>query len=131
MSITAATSHDRPKVLFVEDEELVSELMTEVLDEQGFSVHAVETGDAALKYLQSGAEVDVLFTDINMPGSIDGAALAVEARNLRPDLPIVYASGRFNPSDLSPLVPRSMFLPKPYDPIEACTLINRLAPRAA
>ena len=131
MSMTEATSQDRPKVLFVEDEELVSELMAEVLDEQGFNVHAVENGDAALEYLQSGAEVDVLFTDINMPGTIDGAALAVEARNLRPDLPIVYASGRFNPSDLNPLVPRSLFLPKPYDPIEACTLLNRLAPRAA
>jgi CheY-like chemotaxis protein len=126
----AAISQDRPKVLFVEDEVLVSALMTEVLDEQGFAVHAVESADAALRYLQSGAEVDVLFTDINMPGEIDGGTLAVEARNLRPELPIVYASGRYSPADLTPMVPRSMFLSKPYDPIEACTLINRLAPRA-
>ena len=40
------------------------------------SVHAVENGEAALEYLQSGAQVDVLFTDINMPGEIDGAELA-------------------------------------------------------
>lgn len=129
--MATAMSHEKPKVLFVEDEELVSALMTDVLDEQGFTVHAVENADAALRYLKSGAEVDVLFTDINMPGSIDGVTLAVEARNLRPDLPIVYASGRHSSSDLTPLVPRSMFLPKPYDPIEACTLLNRLAPRAA
>jgi CheY-like chemotaxis protein len=125
------SSQARPHVLFVEDEELVSSLMTEVLDEQGFAVHAVDNGEAALRYLKSGAPVDVLFTDINMPGSIDGTALALEARNLRPDLPIVYASGRFTASDLKPQVPRSMFLPKPYDPVEVCTLISRLTPREA
>jgi CheY-like chemotaxis protein len=123
------SSQARPKVLFVEDEELVSSLMSDVLDEQGFAVHAVDNGEDALRYLQSGAPVDVLFTDINMPGSIDGAELAIEARNLRPDLPIVYASGRFTASDLKAQVPRSMFLPKPYDPVEVCTLISRLTPR--
>jgi CheY-like chemotaxis protein len=102
--------------------------MSEVLDQQGFDVHAVETGEAALEYIQSGAPVDVLFTDINMPGELDGATLAVEARKVRPDLPIVYASGRYEENDLAPLVPRSMFLPKPYDPVEAATLIGRLAP---
>jgi CheY-like chemotaxis protein len=66
-------SNIKPHVLFVEDEVLVSALMSDVLEERGFSVHAVENGEAALEYLQSGAQVDVLFTDINMPGEIDGA----------------------------------------------------------
>ncbi len=121
-------SNIRPHVLFVEDEVLVSALMSDVLEERGFAVHAVENGDAALEYLQSGAPVDVLFTDINMPGEIDGAELAKAARNLRPDLPVVYASGRYTAGDLMPMVPRSLFLAKPYDPLEACTLLNRLAP---
>jgi CheY-like chemotaxis protein len=123
-------SNAKPHVLFVEDEVLVSALMSDVLEERGFEVHAMETGDAALEYLQSGAPVDVLFTDINMPGDLDGAELAREARNLRPDLPVVYASGRYTAGDLMPMVPRSLFLAKPYDPIEACTLLNRLAPAA-
>ena len=123
-------SNAKPHVLFVEDEVLVSALMSDVLEERGFSVHAVENGDAALEYLQSGAPVDVLFTDINMPGDIDGAELAKVARDLRPDLPVVYASGRYTAGDLAPMVPRSLFLAKPYDPIEACTLLNRLAPAA-
>ena len=114
-------------VLFVEDEVLVSALMADVLEEHGFAVHPMETGEAALEYLNSGAPVDVLFTDINMPGRIDGAELAVEARKVRPDLPVVYASGRYEACDLNK-VPRSMFLPKPYDPDEACTLIGRMAP---
>ncbi len=123
-------SNVKPHVLFVEDEVLVSALMSDVLEERGFSVHAVENGEAALEYLQSGAQVDVLFTDINMPGEIDGAQLAKAARNLRPELPVVYASGRYTAGDLMPMVPRSLFLAKPYDPIEACTLLNRLAPAA-
>jgi CheY-like chemotaxis protein len=123
-------SNAKPHVLFVEDEVLVNALMSEVLEERGFSVHAMENGDAALEYLQSGAPVDVLFTDINMPGEIDGAELAKVARDLRPDLPVVYASGRYTAGDLMPMVPRSLFLAKPYDPIEACTLLNRLAPAA-
>ena len=123
-------SNVKPHVLFVEDEVLVSALMSDVLEERGFSVHAVENGEAALEYLQSGAPVDVLFTDINMPGEIDGAELAKVARNLRPDLPVVYASGRYTAGDLMPMVPRSLFLAKPYVPLEACTLLNRLAPAA-
>ncbi|MGI8526446.1 MAG: response regulator [Pseudolabrys sp.] len=118
------------KILLVEDEALISGLVSEALTEQGFSVHAVETADDALRYLESGAAVDVLFTDINLPGDIDGAELAVQARNLLPDLPIVYASGRFTAADLQPLVARSIFLSKPYDPADVCTLISRLAPRA-
>jgi len=116
------------KVLLVEDEALISELVSDVLTEQGFGVHAVATADEALRYLEKGGSADVLFTDINLPGDIDGAELAVRARELRPDLPIVYASGRFTASDLTPLVPRSIFLTKPYNPVDVCTLIGRLAP---
>jgi CheY-like chemotaxis protein len=116
------------KILLVEDEALISDLVADALIEQGFAVHAVETADDALLYLEAGGEVDVLFTDINLPGAIDGAELAVRARKLRPELPIVYASGRFTASDLNPLVPRSIFLSKPYDPADVCTLISRLAP---
>jgi hypothetical protein len=46
---------------------------------------------------------------------------------MRPDLPIVYASGRYSPSALAPLVPRSVFLRKPYNAAEVCTLLDRLA----
>jgi CheY-like chemotaxis protein len=113
-------------VLLVEDEVLISHLVAEYLSESGFDVHEVTTADAALDYIDSGAAVDVLFTDINLPGSMNGAELAERARRRRPDLPIVYASGRFRASDIGPLVPRSMFVPKPYDPEQVCTLLARL-----
>ena len=97
----------RTSVLVVEDEILISNLIAEVLSEGGFDVHAVADGEEALRYLESGANVDVLFTDINLLGRMDGSMLAKRARAQRPELPIVYCSGRYSPSALAPPVPRS------------------------
>jgi CheY-like chemotaxis protein len=90
------------RVLVVEDEVLISQLVAEVLCENGFAVHAVEEGEEALRYLKSGAKVDVLFTDINLARRMDGSTLAREVRAQRPELPIVYCSGRYSPSGLAP-----------------------------
>ncbi|MEP7032059.1 MAG: response regulator [Pseudolabrys sp.] len=116
----------RTSVLMVEDEILITTLVTETLCEYGFDVHAVADGESALRYLDSGPEVDVLFTDINLYGNMDGAMLAKQVRARRPDIPIVYCSGRYSPSALSPLMSRSIFLKKPYDPGELCMLLERL-----
>ncbi len=116
----------RARVLMVEDEVLISNLVTEVLCENGFTVHAVTDGESALRYLDTGPEVDVLFTDINLLGRMDGSMLAKQVRARRPDLPIVYCSGRYSQSALSPLMSRSIFLKKPYDPADLCTLLARL-----
>lgn len=116
----------RTNILVVEDEALISDLITQVLSDNGFSVHAVADGESALKYLDNGPEVDVLFTDINLLGRMDGSMLAKLVRARRPDMPIVYCSGRYSPSALSPLLPRSIFMKKPYDPTELCTLLMRL-----
>jgi two-component system, response regulator PdtaR len=116
----------RTNVLMVEDEVLISELMAEVLTENGFEVHAVPDAESALRYVDDGSEVDVLFTDINLLGHMDGSTLAKEVRERRPDIPIVYCSGRYSASALSPLVSRSIFLKKPYNPDELCMLLTRL-----
>ncbi len=84
------------------------------------------TADEALRYIDSGANIDVLFTDVNLPGGMDGAELATRARERRPEMPIVYASGRFKLSEIAPLVPRSLFMSKPYDPADVCALLTRL-----
>ena len=115
-----------PTVLLVEDEVLIRNLIADWLGERGFVVHEVATGDAALSYIGEGGAVDVLFTDVNLPGTIDGAELARRARELRPDLPIVYASGRHGCSDLGTVVPRSVFVAKPYNPADVCTLLQRM-----
>jgi len=120
----------RASVLVVEDELLISELIAEALCENGFAVHTEAEGEAALRYLESGARVDVLFTDINLPGHMDGSMLAQKVRARRPELPIVYCSGRYSPSALAPAVPRSVFVRKPYDPADLCRLLARLTSTA-
>jgi CheY-like chemotaxis protein len=117
-------------VLLVEDEFLISEAVCDALTAGGFTVHHADTADAALRYLENGHDIDVLFTDINLPGQIDGAELASRARQMRPELPVVYASGQHTSSDMGPLVPRSVFVSKPYNLSDICTLLHRLAPTA-
>jgi len=102
-----------PAVLLVEDEPLLGELMTEALIDQGFEVHAAGDAGDALRHLVSGAEVDILFTDIDLGGGMDGAELAQLAREMRPKLPVVYTSGRRLPAHIA-AVPGAAFLPKPY-----------------
>lgn len=124
-----AKGHKAIHVLFVEDEFLIAEWVAQSLSEQGFDVQTVSNADDALEYLASDP-VDVLFTDINLPGSMDGAALARRARELLPQLPVIYASARATLLKQDARVPGSIVVPKPYEP----TLVGRLlaaATRAA
>jgi CheY-like chemotaxis protein len=118
--------HPPLRVLLVEDEFLISEWVSESLEEQGFSVCAASNAAEALRLLNSIA-VDVLFTDINLPGGVDGLALAHRAREMFPDLPVVYASGRINVLDAALQVPGAMFVAKPYAP----EMIGRILAAAA
>lgn len=115
-----------PTILLVEDETLISQLIADWLGDRGFAVHEAGTADAAFAYLDAGGDADVLFTDIILPGGMDGLELARLARRLRPDLPIVYASGRYGQGELGEAVPCSVYLAKPYDPADLCTIIERL-----
>ena len=112
------------RVLMVEDEILISEWVAETLEELGFAVHCAANAADALRYLAS-APVDVLFTDINLPGGMDGTALARRARELSPGLSVVYASARVM-LDAKSRVPDSVFVPKPYVP----ALVGRLIANA-
>jgi CheY-like chemotaxis protein len=118
-----AVKNDPVHVLLVEDEFLISEWIAQSLAEQGFSVQTVSNAADALRAL-SCAPVDVLFTDINLPGDMDGAALARRAREMQPDLPVVYASARANMLDPADRVPGSSFVPKPYEPDYVGRLLN-------
>jgi CheY-like chemotaxis protein len=108
-------------VLVVEDEVLVSDWVVQSLSDQGFAVQAVTNAADALQHLASDP-VDVLFTDINLPGGMDGAALARRARELRPHLPVFYASARATMLAPDARVPGAIIVPKPYEP----ALVGRL-----
>ena len=107
-------------VLIVEDEFLICEWVAQSLSDQGFAVQTASNAYDALEHLASD-QVDVLFTDINLPGAMDGAALARRAREMWPHLPVIYASAR---TTLAPesRVPGAIMVPKPYEP----ALVGRL-----
>jgi CheY-like chemotaxis protein len=115
------SQNEQIHVLFVEDEFLISEWVSQSLSEQGFDVQTVSNAADALQRLAS-LPVDVLFTDINLPGGMDGAALARRAREMLPHLPVVYASARATLLKQDARVPGSIIVPKPYEP----ALIGRL-----
>jgi len=83
---------DGATVLVCEDDEDVRALSAESLRELGYRVIEAEHGEAALKFLESGITVDVLFTDVVLPG-ISGAVLADRARESRPGLKVLFTTG--------------------------------------
>ena len=115
----------RPCVLIVEDEELVREIAVLEFADAGYDVLEAADGAAAVALLESGAGIDLLFTDIRLPGQIDGWDIAERARALRPDLPVIYATG-FIAEEAAPVGGGRLFH-KPYRPlaiIEAARLLG-------
>jgi DNA-binding LytR/AlgR family response regulator len=68
----------------------------------------------------------VLVTDIKLAGNIDGATLARLARELRPNLPVVYASGSYRRLQELDAVSGAIFVPKPYNPDKLCNMLSEL-----
>lgn len=101
-------------VLVVEDEMLLLDLVTAELEDEGLRVLQATTAEEALGVLRSEASVDLLFTDIRLPGALDGWQIAEIARALRPGIKIIYATG-FT-SEPPRLAPGSLFFTKPYRP---------------
>ena len=100
------------KVLFVEDEYLLREATREDLEELGLTTTCVCDCDEGWTVLTSDAQIDVLLTDIRTPGHLDGWQLARQAREIRPDLRVIYISG-YSANGLQ-LVPGGKLLQKPY-----------------
>jgi DNA-binding response OmpR family regulator len=113
-------------VLIVEDEELVRDLIARELEDAGFAVIEASTAEEGLAILDD-RPVGVLFTDIRLPGALDGWRLAEEARARDPDLPVLYASG-FS-TEAPRLVPNGLFLRKPYLPSAVIAAIEKLVAR--
>lgn len=104
-------SEDR-HVLVVEDEPFLRMALCEDLRAAGLSVVEAASADEALDCLRSGLLVEVVFSDIQMPGRVDGIGLARRLRLERPDLTVILTSGSNEPPvDLNGIA----FVPKPYD----------------
>jgi CheY-like chemotaxis protein len=115
---------DKRVVLVVEDDDLVRETIVLELEDAGFEVLTAESGDEASFLLPKMRRIDLLLTDIRMPGRIDGWVLADMARCRRPNLPVIYASG-YNPQDARE-VDGSLFISKPYRAGDILAAITKL-----
>jgi CheY-like chemotaxis protein len=101
-------------IMVVEDEHDIREVLVEVLSDEGFNIVEAETADAALPLLHREG-IRLIVTDINLPGSIDGIALAKAARERLPSIPIVFISGRPGKlHDARVVGDPSVFLQKPF-----------------
>jgi two-component system, response regulator PdtaR len=113
-SISGEESEPRPKViLIVEDEFLARLAVADYLRDSGYTVIEVSRASEALTVIASQSQIDLVFADINVPGWLDGEALANWLSIRRPDIPVILTSGAITPSlDRNPGVFR--FIPKPY-----------------
>jgi CheY-like chemotaxis protein len=109
-------------VLVVEDEPLLRMLAVEVVEEAGFIAIEARDADEAVILLESRTDITLLFTDINMPGSMDGLKLAHAVRDRWPPIKILVVSGQewLQSSDLPS---NSCFFGKPY---QASSLVEEL-----
>ena len=121
---------DQTFVLVVEDDELVGMVVVEVLRDEGFEVMQAEHAEAALEILEEhNRRIRVLFTDIHMPGSMDGLALAHHTSKHWPRIGLLITSARPHPGRKA-LPKRGRFLPKPYEHSHVIRHIRELAEMA-
>ena len=115
-----------PIVLVAEDEAMVRELSVSELQDAGYTV--IEAADArqALAILENGVPVDVLFTDVNMPGEIDGIVLARMVHSRWPRVGLIVTSGKTDvPETELPVDGR--FIRKPYRLSEMSRMVGQIA----
>lgn len=111
-------------ILLVEDDELLRETLAEYLEAVGYQVLRVDTGERAKVLLLGGQTIDLVLSDINLPGAISGEDLAQLAYEYRPSLPVILTSGRGRGKPLKGNLHR--FMPKPHSLNQVVALIRQL-----
>ena len=112
----------KPVILLVEDDVLVRFTTAEVLRDGGFDVLEAVDSSEALALLSTGHPLDLVITDIRMPGHMDGMQLANVLKNARPNLPVALLSSHLERPDHS----ADIFISKPYDPDKLVEVVKRL-----
>jgi CheY-like chemotaxis protein len=120
------TVTNRPVVLIVEDEALIRAGALDWVEEAGFEAIEAANADEAIRILESRNDIRILFTDIDMPGSMDGLKLAHAVRNRWPAIKLVVTSGRSLPANKD-LPKGGRFIGKPYAPSQVATFRELIA----
>jgi len=120
-----ADAPTRQVVLIVEDEALVRMAAVGMVEEAGFEVLEATSADEAILLLEARRDITVVFTDVEMPGSMDGLRLAHAVRGRWPPIKIIATSGRYAVRD-GDLPSGGLFLRKPYSPAQVSTALRDL-----
>ncbi len=115
----------RPVVLIVEDEFLLRMEAVDMIAAAGFEAIEAADADEAIKILESRQDITVIFTDIQMPGSMDGLKLARAVRGRWPPIKIVATSGHADVQETD-LPEGGRFLAKPYSPVQVTGVLREL-----
>jgi CheY-like chemotaxis protein len=110
------THNQAPTVLVVEDDWLLREMVCDHLRDAGWNVFEAASGEQALEWLDDAQEIDVVFTDIRLNGSLNGWDVGEACRRKTADLPVIYTTGLT--IDPPRRVDGSLLVSKPYDPEE-------------
>jgi PAS domain S-box-containing protein len=111
--ISEVLQSQRPTALIVDDSAEVAEVTSSLFDHLGYDTVYRDSAEAALKLLSEGTKIDLVFSDIVMPGTIDGVGLASEVRSRYPHLPVILTTGY---SDAAQAAPSDLkILRKPFD----------------
>jgi CheY-like chemotaxis protein len=124
MDLTNGSGKASATVLVVEDDEMVRDYAQAVLETLGYEACVAGDGPSALRILDERGEIDLLLTDIGLPG-MSGPALAAEARRRRPHLRVIFASGSVDSEGRTDsLEPGSVVLAKPFRKAELARLLE-------
>ena len=121
----------QPLILIVEDDDVTRMDAAVMVREAGYRVLEAANADDAIAFLESNLPIAVMFTDIEMPGSIDGQRLAHAVRDRWPPIHIVATSGHFDLPSFGVLPDGAWFLPKPYLHAAVTRTLNDILSRAA
>lgn len=117
---------NRQAVLVVEDEPLLRMMAMDVVEDAGFEPVEARDADEAIKILEARTDITIVFTDVDMPGSMNGLQLAAAIRDRWPPIEIIITSGHFRLNDSS-IPARTVFFPKPYDHAEIVATLRWMA----
>ena len=131
-NITLRADTPFPTILVVEDEVLIRLVIADYLRDCGYKVHEAVSGEEAIAILQAPeVSIDVVFSDVEMPGSMDGFALARWVRANKPGMEVILTSGIERSADIAAtLCEAGPLMKKPYSSQDVVDRLRQLAAKA-
>ena len=126
MAVMVARLADKQIVLVVEDEPMLLLMAIDLVEDAGFEAVCASNADEAVAILEARTDIRLVFTDVDMPGSMDGMKLAAAIRGRWPPIEIIIVSGH-RTANLDQLPERSRFFQKPYDAQAIIAAMHELA----